>query len=171
MPVFAAGAPYVAYQAGSYGYNDDNKFYDNLFDDFSTRLSAGYMWATNPCLSYGVEAGYQFYSKQSERIFDYTFSYKRQSLDLLGVLDYKINQQFNVFAKAGAVLVLQTFKLGDVYGVDSEDHNTVTPKAAIGVGYEILDNVQLNLSLNHEFEREYHAPSASSLLLGVQYSF
>lgn len=171
LPALAAGTRYAALQGGSYGLNEDNKFYDGLFDDYSARVSGGYMWATDPCLSYGLELGFQHYSKISARYLDMVLSYKRQSLDLLGVLDYKFAEKFDVFAKAGAAVVYEDFKARDSFGYIQASETSVTPKAAIGVGYQVVDNVQVNLSLNHEFERENHVASASSLLLGVSYSF
>jgi hypothetical protein len=48
------------------------------------------------------------------------------------------------------------------------------PKAGVGFGVNLTKKANLNLSFQHEFEREsksVYMPETNTLLLGVKYSF
>lgn len=178
-------APYVSGEVGYFGYGNNNPF-KNMFDNRHSdaigatgRLSAGYLWDVADCIKLGVEAGFSGNQNVDLKVDGTKIAkYKRFGVDALAVADYSVTPEFDVFAKAGATYVHQriTSDLDAVDFTGSSSH--VVPKAVIGVGYNVSENVNLNMSLNHEFQkRSSHdsfgsfAPGATSLLAGIKYNF
>jgi len=189
----ALAAPYVSGQLGSYGYGDNNVF-ENTFDNedghgVTGRLAAGYRWDISEILKIGVEAGINGYQNKNIDAGLIDVSLKRFSTDALGVLTVYPTSKFNLFAKGGAAYVRQKLSVsGSMFRLNVREDNIV-PKAAVGVGYDICPNINVNLSLNHEFNRDkmvtfvsdtnpmvkVTGPSintgATSVLAGIQYTF
>lgn len=176
----AIANPYVSGQFGVYGSSDSNNTYDNLFH-YKTRttgrIGAGYLWDVNPCTELGLEGGVQGYQKMREQYNITDASLRRYSIDALGVVDYRPIQRFDVFAKAGAAYVREKINIHTTGYDYSGAKGTVVPKAVIGAGYDVLENVNLNLSVSQEFKRNSHfvaalpMPAATSAMAGVNYRF
>lgn len=181
-------APYVAGEVGYFGYGNNNPFrnlFSNKYDDAigaTGRLSAGYLWDIADCLKLGVEAGLSGNQNVDLKVDGTKIAkYKRFGVDALAVVDYNITSEFDVFAKAGATYAHQRLTsnnevvdLNDITGT----HARIVPKAVIGAGYNVTENVNVNMSLNHEFQRNTSntffaksAPGATSLLAGIKYTF
>lgn len=176
----AMASPYVSGQFGIYGTSDSNNAYDNLFHYKSRttgRIGAGYLWSVNPCTELGLEGGVQGYQKIREQYTVTDASLRRYSIDALGVVDYRPIQRFNVFAKAGAAYVREKISIHTTRYDYSGAKGTVVPKAVIGAGYDVLENVNLNLSVGQEYKRHHHfvstlpMPAATSAMAGVNYRF
>jgi outer membrane immunogenic protein len=183
--VFAG--PYAAIEAGVNGYGNNN-IYENFFETESNgpvgRLSAGYLWDLNNRLGVGLETGFSKYFKDLKANgtdwwsdTSWNASYKRWDVDLFGVVDFHATEKFNIFAKAGAAYVNQKIS-GSIFTQDTTYHisdtdNIVSPKAVIGMGYDVTDNVNLNLSLNHtiHINRAQSDLGATAVLAGIKYNF
>ncbi len=169
--------PFISGQIGLSGYGDNN-IYKNFDNDHNInlggtgRLAAGYLWDLNDFLKLGLEAGANV--NQNVSIFKsyrgYNIETKRWSIDTLAVADFFVTPQVDMFVKAGFAYVKQS--LPGNFWISS--NHAVAPKGAAGVGYNITPNVNLNLSLNHEFNKSksfHFRPGASSVLAGIRYSF
>lgn len=178
--------PYVTGQFGQYNYNENNQFYQNVFDSFNptARLGFGYTWYMNEAIDFSVEGGYQWYSNLNTNDFDQgitsvvpglSVNFKRHSLDLLGVFGHHFtNTSWNIFLKAGLAFVSNSVNASYTNVTLSASQNFLTPKAALGLGYSFNEKVNLNFSLNQEFETNNYnnySPSATSWLLGLNYLF
>lgn len=175
VPAYAESA-YVVGQVG-HSYADSEYNGLRLSQDkhhssgITGRVAGGYEWNnlstlgntpenTNTfCLNYGIELGYQYYNNAPNNNF-YHWNGHRHTIDLLGVLDIDVNPLIDVFVKLGPALT-KTQYISD---------NTVVAKVIGGVGYNLTDNINLNLAYTHEFGRE-HVSSISSVLGGVKFSF
>jgi outer membrane immunogenic protein len=184
--VFAG--PYAAIEAGVNGYGNNN-IYENFFETESNgpvgRLSAGYLWDLNNRLGVGLETGFSKYFKDLKvngrdwwSDSSWNVCYKRWDVDLLGVVDFHATEKFNIFAKAGAAYVNQKisgtiFEQNTTYHLSNSDiDNIVSPKAVIGMGYDVTDNVNLNLSLNHTIDINRDVDlGATAVLAGIKYNF
>lgn len=141
----AFATPYLSGQVGYMGAGNNNPF-SNIFDGntysatYTSRVAAGYLWDVNPCLKVGLETGVM-----------------TSMVDLLGVVDFYATQKVDVFAKAGTQYIRHAY-----------DH--FSPKAAVGIGYDVLENVNVNLSLDHTF-LSHHQGDISALMAGVKFNF
>lgn len=184
--VFAG--PYAAIEGGVNGYGGNN-IYDNFFESEGKgpvgRLSAGYLWDLNDRFQIGLETGFSKYFKDLKangtdwwNDTSWNARYKRWDVDLLGVVDFHATERFNLFAKAGAAYANQKtsasiFMQNTTYTYSDTD-NIVSPKAVIGMGYDVTDNVNLNLSLNHTIHinrRDNSDLGATAVLAGIKYNF
>lgn len=192
LPAFA-DAPYILGQIGARGENDWSN------DSVTGRVAVGYQWDTlgkniseqsyAPCYStfnFGAELGYQFYedetaSYQSRDIYiSHTANarLKRNTADLLAVIDIKPNAVFDIFAKVGPALVQQkldfNYAASDYYMTYKANvkakQNAIVPKLIVGAGVDVSKNVNLNISYAHEFETN-KVDSASSVMAGVKINF
>ena len=181
------GSPYVSAALGIYGAGQDNNPFNNIFDNDddirgAARLAAGYEWDLHNKFKVGFEAGingFQDHEQDATIITpdDTTLTYRRFSADILAVIDYYIVPCVDLFIKGGPVFVHQEASAEHTTVAISNDDNGVTGKLAIGLGYAFTHKINVNLTLAHEFERDHgyrdvdSFPSASSLLLGVNYFF
>ncbi len=155
VSVFAG--PYVTGQAGVAGIGENNNLYKNIFSSEKNthgatgRLGVGYLGNINDDVKLGLETGYQLYQEVGHKKENKS---RRHSFDVLGVADYGLGEDVNLFAKAGAAVT----------------HGTTLPKGVIGVGYNVSKQVNLNLSLSQEFKKG-ETPAASSILGGISYHF
>ncbi|MCS5712254.1 outer membrane protein [Candidatus Berkiella aquae] len=174
----AIANPYVSGQFGVYGTRDSNNVYDNLFHSHKARatgrIGAGYLWDVNPCTELGLEGGVQGYQKLRESYNNVEASLRRYSIDVLGVVDYYPTVHgFDLFAKAGAAYIREKATIHLDHFDASARKGAVVPKAVIGAGYDIINNVNVNLALSHEFKRSnaYFFPAATSAMIGAKYTF
>lgn len=130
------------------------------------QIYAGYLWAIphTQGLKAGLETGFNSYAKNRYTLmwlfgFGQTdWTYSGYNIDLLGVARYNVaNTGFNIFGKAGAAYVSQTFTMNDniawIYSgpTTSNTAHKVLPKVALGVGYDFNQNVGINLIYDHIF--------------------
>jgi len=142
----------------------------------SGRLAAGYLWGCDN-FNYGVEVGGTYYpdAKDSiENLLDYKVD--GYNIDVLGVLKYNFDSGINLFAKAGAAYVNQKLELSVPYvGLASKTDSRFAPEVAIGVGYQLNDNFDLNLTVNGVFAgaagNDNIATTNGSAMIGVTYRF
>lgn len=179
-------APYVSAELGLTGYGNNN-VWQNIFSSdaknekvLTGRIAGGYLWDVNSCVSLGLEAGIFGNQDFKETVYYFSdeFTYKRKGIDALAVADFSVTECFDVFAKAGAAYLKQTYAFRDMSsGVYSYSFSStpIVPKAVLGAGYNISDNVNLNLSVGHEFYINSGflntAPGATSVLAGLKYTF
>lgn len=179
----ANGAPYVGAELGAFGYGNNNVA-KNLFESHRSddrgvtgRVSAGYLWDITNAVKLGVEAGVS--KNQNKTVVEFddaNLKFKKWGLDTLAVADFAVNDCMNVFAKAGTTYTHNKFA-ANAYNLEySVSNSVVVPKAVIGAGYNVSENINLNVSLNHEFERNSsndskYSPGTSSVLAGIKYSF
>jgi opacity protein-like surface antigen len=162
-------APYVGVELGTYGYGNNNAF-KNIFDNkdnlgLSGRVSGGYLWNTKDCINLGVEAGVNAYDDKQDKK---QINRSRMGIDALAVADMYVAPRVDVFAKAGTSYSEQetTNKVSHIRVVR---HNFV-PKAAVGAGYDLTDNMNLNVSYQHEFQRS-QLNAITSVMAGLKYRF
>ncbi|MGD9153355.1 MAG: outer membrane beta-barrel protein [Gammaproteobacteria bacterium] len=132
---------------------------------FAARGSLGYLWALPQVQNFqlGAELGYNYYPKNKYSIGTaprYSWNYKGWNADLLAVGKYNFNNTgFNIIGKAGAAYIRQKTTIVDTspMGVEvspaagSYTKKAVKPEAAIGVGYDINQNIGINLIYSHIF--------------------
>lgn len=195
-----AGSPYIGAQLGqAHGYGNLVKW--SLNDEFDKgytgRVSVGYLWNTWKCVSLGLETGFQFYETLNETPYAYIYptgdSYlteinsSRWTADIMGVVDWKVFKRFDIFAKLGAGLVRYKYDISIIdpslpLGFENvyltfnnnriEPGYLVVPKAAIGIGFDVTDKVNLNLSAYQEARSDSHSiPGTRSYMMGLTYTF
>jgi hypothetical protein len=150
-------APYVTAQGGAYsaeGFNIGG----------TGRIGAGYLWDVQPRVKLGVETGFQLY----QDIGDSFETDKRKSIDLLGVVETNPIGKMTVFAKAGPAYTME--KSQKKYSEYKSD--AFVPKGVIGVGYNLSDKINANVSVNHEFGgKDLSTSSATSVMAGINFKF
>lgn len=176
-----ADAPYVLGEVGIYGLGENNNLWKNIFDNdedtkLSARVAAGYLWNVADNTKAGVETGFNFNQNIKARFDNATLKLKRHSFDLLGVLDFYPTQAFDVFAKAGAAYAKTELSANYLNTNYALSHSTFVPKAVVGAGYDFTKDLNVNLSLAHEFKKNSSSifeiiPSSSMLMLGMKYNF
>ncbi len=173
----ALAAPYISGQVGVYGYGNNNP-YNNLTDNdndiaLTGRVGAGFLGSLSENVKVGIESGYTANKHISIGDNLVSIEAKRWSIDLLGVLDLYASQNVDVFAKAGVAYVKQEYPFFlDSARIGSINSDELVPKAVVGFGYNITKNTNLNLSVNHEFQKEEDLlPGATSLMAGIRFSF
>ncbi|MGE4349316.1 MAG: outer membrane beta-barrel protein [Candidatus Berkiella sp.] len=175
-----ADAPYVLGEVGVYGLGENNNIWKNIFDNdedtkLSARIAAGYLWNVANNTKAGVETGFNFNRNIKVRYDDVTLKFKRHSFDLLGVLDFYPTQKFDVFAKVGTAYTKNKISYHYLNMSDAASHSTFVPKAVIGAGYDFTKDLNVNLSLAHEFKKNSYSfdliPSSSMFMLGMKYNF
>jgi opacity protein-like surface antigen len=199
VSISAHSKPYISAQVGAASGNEIqiSTFADNDNKIGVTgRLATGYLWDLSDNFKLGVEAGAQVYQNTEDKTQGYnsidgknvtvSVMAKRWGLDILGVADYFITERFDIFAKLGTAFVHQEFPArvngnshynGDEFyifldGQALKPQSRFVPKAVVGAGYNVQKNLNLNLSINHEFKNDNHVvPGVRSFLVGAKYSF
>jgi len=150
-----------------------------LFFGPAARLSAGYLWAADNYLSYGIESGVSYNKNKLYWSDDFKPGYTSVNLDLLGVLKYTFESGFNVFAKAGGDYShITTFIDYNDIEVDSNTSiDQVFPEVALGMGYQINQNVEIDLTASTAFSKAGSGKNQqlgtfnNNLMLGLTYHF
>jgi len=191
VAAFAAAGTPGAYVQGVMGgnavfSNNDYSFGNDTATGFSFGAATGYLWGCD-AVNYGVELGGLLYPRTttSNRAIPGTninsnFSVNGYNVDLLGVLKYNFPSGFNVFAKGGVAYVNQKVSLNALGSSSTtvslnKTDDTFAPEAAIGVGYQLNQNWDVNLTVNTVFAGEYKADHVvarnGNVLLGATYHF
>jgi opacity protein-like surface antigen len=165
-------APYLSGQIGGasvpFSFSTPYSSYQIDKTTLVTRLAIGYLWGENGILQYGIETGYEHLHRVKESSYQITLATHRYQIDALGVIDYFFCKNWDVFAKAGAAYTKQSLSASYEQTTHSVSLDKFSPKAVIGVGYNVTSSVNLNLS----WEKNFNNPlSGSGLLAGIKYSF
>jgi opacity protein-like surface antigen len=168
---------YINVQAGTTNSHAINGWIANDKKSVPTvRLSAGMKGAISDQLKVGLELGTQGYARRSQSFGPARATSSRWSLDGLGVADVYFSKRFDVIAKAGLAYVnaknrLDLQNVGVNLGQDIKNSSYVVPKAALGLGFNVTENINLNVFVNHEFSKNSNSSGLTSLLGGVQFQF
>jgi len=139
-------------------------------DGIAARAFLGYLWACSqaPNLKFGVETGYDYYSKNKYSLIgpagqnNASWNYKGYNIDLLAVTKYNFGKTgFNAVLKGGAAYNHQVFSgqasstraitAGSLLYIKDTAHKVVKPKVAIGLGYDVNQNIDIGLMYSHMF--------------------
>lgn len=105
---------------------------------FAWNANAGYQF--NQYLA--VEAGYTRFSDVKAALGSNKFDAQLYGIDLLAKAIYPINEQFNVFAKAGA---MDMYQKGVFNGVTVTKRSRIVPEFGVGTSYNVTPHVALTL--------------------------
>lgn len=166
---------------------------------FAARAYGGYLWAIPQVQHFwlGPELGYNYYSKNKYIMNSvsgtHNWQYRGYNIDLLGVAKYNFynfaRSGFSILVKAGPAYVCQKLDkraVNTATGVVYTAHVSVDKlrmECAAGVGYDINQNVDVNLvvsrvfgaitqvnSLTHNHDLTKAAP-IDTILFSVAYHF
>ena len=137
---------------------------------FAGRLDAGYDF--NQYLS--AEMGYTYLGSYDTQISPLPATFKRSlyAFDAMGKVTYPFADKLFVFVGAGAAYVHSDYTSGTMFGVNYTGenglkHGAIRPKAELGVGYNLTDNVALDLSYSRIFG--VGSPMTNDLQLNKKY--
>lgn len=133
-----------------------------------TRLAVGYMWGNNANFQYGIEAGYENLHRVKESFQQIALEARQYQIDAVGVIDYFFCKRWDVFAKAGAAYTKRTVAANYQAIYFSGAYDRFSPKVVVGVGYNLTNHLNLNLSLENNFK---HVAPQRDILAGIKYSF
>ncbi|AKP74113.1 OmpA-like transmembrane domain protein [Piscirickettsia salmonis] len=142
-------------------------------DSHSTRglagsINAGYLW-NKGALNYGFELGYSTYANNQYTAVSvgkkYNFTYSGSSLDLLGVVQYNINPNWNIFGKAGLSYVSQKTTGDGILSLAADSKSKMRPKFALGAGYGFDNGIGLNVMASHTFGTK---PQVSNNIISIK---
>ncbi len=152
-------------------------------DNFAAAAHIGYLFPVTQNFLLGAELGYNYLPENKytfgiasafpgkdpkTALVNGTIKYSQYSLDLLGVAKYYVTDEFNIFGKAGIAYVnqkvTQSFTNGNPGDPDllkrlpsiSSSEAKFLPKVAVGVGYNITQNVELTAQYSHTFGDKIH---------------
>ncbi len=124
---------------------------------FSWRTALAYLW-DNQQMRYGIEAGYNGYPNDSyssytivddTTVVDQRINYQSYLVDILAVGKYYWAPQWNLYGKIGAALTDQTFTETLNNNVAIKTHFGTLPETELGIGYDVLPYLGLDLSLRY----------------------
>lgn len=173
-------APYLSAQIGA-GHGYPLKF-DNDSDNkkkfgWSGRVGLGHLWDVSDSFKFGGEIGAQGYQK-IKRSYNFTnTSTRRWSIDALAVADLFLTDNVDIFGKLGAAYVHTKYHSSlsqsneNFLGLSSERKAYYVPKAAVGLGFNVSENANFNISLNHEVRKNSEKRAATSVLAGFKVDF
>ncbi len=167
------------YVSGNVGYGrvdlKNSDFSSSELSGFAWNVGAGYQFNSY----FALEMNYNDYTTPSEsaNYFGIPENLKLQtySMDLLMKGIYPINDQFNVFAKAGAAYM-------NYEGIDSVSYDglsqsvsstttRIVPEFGIGAGYNVTQNVALTIQGLTTLAGSNGAPATYTGLVGASYKF
>lgn len=135
------------------GYN-----YEARRGGFAWQGGIGYEQALNQNFSVGLEVNYIQPGTASLHVYNNSDTYKadikQHGWQALANATYLWNNGFNVFVKAGAARLKQTYSN---VNMDASLNSTTQTKftAGLGLGYEFSNNLDLSLSWMHTFGKDY----------------
>jgi len=146
---------------------------------FSGGVSIGYDFAITEEISIAPELGYKYIGETKYSIADQSFKVCPHTFDILGVVTYSLNEDFDIFAKAG-IAVIST---EDIRPGQDRTEAVARPEVAAGLGYNIDENIQLTVAVAHIFKKDakwengnninasaHPTPSITQLTVGIKYS-
>jgi len=158
--------------------------------DFSTPPTtfdnSGLAWNANVGYQFNqylaVEGGYTHFAQTKATVngVSLTSSLGGFGLNAKGILP--INEQFNVFAKAGAIDLNETVEAKEAGASDKVTGSSWTPELGLGASYNVNKNAALTLQGIHTFKTHFNTtvdglsargtiPQANAILAGVSYKF
>ena len=129
----------------------------------AARVHFGYLLPISHMAQVGAEVGYTHFPTFKVVSTSTTTKVKSYGLDLLAVAKFNVTDTMNLFGKAG--FIQMSFDNGLAKG-----SNTYA-KAALGVGYTIMQNLDATLTYAHVFDNSSVSASSNSVLAGVNYYF
>ncbi|MGD9153356.1 MAG: outer membrane beta-barrel protein [Gammaproteobacteria bacterium] len=134
------------------------------FRGFAARGFLGYLWALPQVQNFklGAELGYNYYPKNKYTVGPAgtrdAWNYKGWNVDLLAVGKYNFGDTgFNVIGKIGPTYVRQKLSVtenniaGGVNNTTGASKSKVKAEGAIGLGYDINRNIDVNVIYAHVF--------------------
>lgn len=152
------------YVGGNIGYGKTNETFGDSLSGFQNK---GFAW--------GVNGGYQFnknfaaevgYTQMANVKYDAAnLATQNRIVDIVAKGIYPLNEQFNVFGKLGAAYTHTNDVAEDV------KHSAIVPYFGAGVGYNLTENVSLNVQGFATTKRADAVPAMFGGTVGLQYSF
>ncbi|NVD98572.1 MULTISPECIES: porin family protein [unclassified Massilia] len=140
--------------------------------DHSTgyKLYAGYEFNN----TFGIEGGFNDLRKAEKSVGPISASVKTRNFYVAGTATLPLNEQFNVFAKAGFARNRVTADITEGRYHDSDRANRTSPLLGIGASYKFNKNVSLVAEFEHfgkVAKGEDANLKANLLSFGVRYKF
>lgn len=180
LPMTAlANQPYFGVEGGLQGgvkYQDSQFLDKNKDSGWATRLFVGSKWDNTSAFKHGVEVGINKYETLNAQLNMplnkqiLNTNLKRQGLDVLGVIDYSMPQNVDLFAKGGVAYIKQTgetsvktyshdpvgaiFQHADLVHeekVADVKQSRILPKAVVGAGYNFSSKHSVNVNYSYVF--------------------
>lgn len=163
---------------GRLSFDDNTGLSDSKRSGLVWRVAGGYQF--NPYIA--LEAGYTSYPDIKVSASDVqtgetiTGKLATSNIDLLAKGILPVNDQFDLFAKAGmAYMTYEDSASLTVNGVTaasaSKTHNRITPEFGIGAAYNITHNVALSIQGLTTLSPSKNYPATYTALAGVSYKF
>lgn len=136
--------------------------------DFQTagRIAIGKNFTQNLAL----ELGYFNIEKQKWTVLNHSITTKTDGLDLFVKLQLPLTDELNAYAKIGAAFTNDKIKFPN-YALGYYS-NTFLPAAALGVAYNITDNLSADVSFESMFDVDRSHRSALNIAsVGLKYQF
>jgi opacity protein-like surface antigen len=180
-------SPYLSAQVGTFGAGDiDGTLHEG---GELTRIAAGYSWNTTKKIRLGLESAFTFFKEtkisityepfstwyNTREAYNIDGSSQRLNFDLLGVFDFYATKKFDLFVKAGKGYQKRKFKSESTNpAFSSATSNASGFKMGLGLGYDIIKNLNLNLEFAYQGgENSYFVnkatPSFGTTMLGLRY--
>lgn len=163
------------------------------------RIHAGFNYIND----LGFELGYSFFDSSKSTVRSSILSVpinahatnKVSSVDLLGVYRYDVAEGLGVNLKAGIAYVMNKYEVKSALGGDQEvkllssNSKNVRPKVALGLDYEVYEDVIIGVSYDfiagrgkpYSFDRESmeldlpknsnYSPTIHAVSVGIMYTF
>lgn len=159
------------YVGGNVGYGETNESFTNTDGSTVSGLNnKGFVWGVNGgyqfTKNWAVEAGYT--QMPNVRADVGTLANENRIVDLVAKGIYPINGQFNVFGKLG---VAYTHTRNTDLTVDNAAHSAVAPYFGAGVGYNLTQNVSVNVQGFATTKTGNTVPAMFGGTVGLQYNF
>ncbi|MDF1761732.1 MAG: outer membrane beta-barrel protein [Coxiellaceae bacterium] len=162
------------YVGGNVGYGKTNLTMQDVDtgNNISTK-NKGFVWGANAgyefTKNWAVEAGYT--QMPNVKIDQGTTANQNRIFDIVAKGIYPFNDKFNVFGKLGAAYThTHTTSLT---GIDNPDQSSgaIVPYFGAGVGYNLTQNVSLNVQGFATTKRGNSVPAMYGATAGLQYNF
>ena len=188
----AYGSSFINIQLGAY---HESVAQDDSGSFLTGRFGIGYLWDISPNFRVGAEIGLNGFSDIETTVmvddpvfddFPLDILVQRFIIDALAVFELSMNPCWDLFAKAGVAHVKQEYFAGDYYYdygylfepyyLNPGSHTANVPKVALGIGYNIDDRLNMNLSFEREFADNHDyvnnsVSAANSVKFGLRISF
>ena len=133
----------------------------------AARVHFGYLVPVSHMSQVGAEVGYTHFPdvKKTTSATPTTFKLKTYGLDMLAVAKFNVTDTMSLFAKGGFIQLNRTKKVNPVVKQAS-----IFEKAALGVGYTVMQNLDATLTYAHVFDHGGTYRN-NSVLAGLCYCF
>lgn len=167
-----ASSPYIEAQlGGSHLAIDSNSFTGINVDKtgFAFGLRAGFLFPNEHSkLSYGLETGIEYGGNAKIGPLELSQS----NLDLLGIAQYSVADNMDIFAKAGLAITKANIS-NSIISSSADAIGAI--KVGVGSAYKINDSMAVTINLNHVFGNELDflgtiPVSQTSAMLGLRFT-